>query len=135
MLFATTLSVPAATTKASPASVKLVLARGIIHQVDISFLDGPENEVHVIVRRPGLHQIVPTSEGTVVGNALTVSAFLREDLLEPPYQVVVDAWSPDASYAHEISVRVHVLPEEVLQPPQEGLGILHKLKTAILGGP
>lgn len=135
MLFSTTLTVPAATAQASPASVDLVIARGVIHQVDVSFLDGPENEVHVIVRRPGLHQIVPTSNGTVVGNAQTVSAFLREEILEPPFELAVDAWSPDATYAHEIAVRVHILPQEIVSPPQEGLGILHKLRTAILGGP
>ena len=135
MLFSTTLTVPAATTQAAPASAELAIARGIIHQVDISFLDGPENEVHVIIRRPGLHQLVPTSAGTVVGNARTVSAYLREELLEPPFKVVIDAWSPNATYAHEIAVHVHVLPPEVVSPPQEGLGILQKLKSAILGGP
>ncbi len=135
MLFATTLTVPAGTLQADPASADLVLARGIIHQVDISFLDGPENEVHVIVRRPGLHQLVPTSDGDVVGNAQTVSAYLREEILEAPFHLVVDAWSPNATYAHEVAVRVHILPPEVIQPPQEGLGILQKLKSAILGGP
>ena len=133
MLFATTLTVPAATTQASPATAILSLARGIIHQVDVSFLDGPENEVHVVVRRPGLHQVVPTSEGTIVGNNVTVSATLREELLEPPYQLVVEAWSPDADYSHEIAVRAHVLPPEIFNPPQEGLGILQRMARLILG--
>lgn len=135
MIFSTALSVPAGTTKASPATVDLVIAHGIIHLVEVSFLDGPENEVHVILRRPGLHQIVPTNEGSLVGNAITIQSFLQEPVEEPPYQLVVDAWSPSASYAHEIAVRVHVLPREILAPPSETLPLLKRLTRAILGGP
>ena len=135
MIFSTTLSVPAATARASPATVDLVIAHGIIHHVDISFLDGPENEVHVIVRRPGLHQIVPTNEGDIVGNSRTVAVFLWEPVEGPPYQLVVDAWSPDASYAHEIAVDVHVLPREVIAPLREEIPLLRRLTRAVLGGP
>lgn len=135
MLFSTTLTVPAGTLTTAPAEAALAVQPGIIHQVDVTFLDGPENEVHVALRSSGVHQIVPTNSGSIVGNARTVTASLRYPIEEPPHKVVLQAWSPDATYAHEVAVDVHVFPREVLEPPQEGLGILHRLKTAILGGP
>ncbi len=134
MIFATTLSVPAATKEASKAEARLTIAQGIIHLVEISFLDGPENEVNVALRRSGLHQIVPTGEGSIVGNAQTIFIVLHEEALQPPLELVVEGWAPNATYAHEVAVRVYILPQEILRPPREELGILQRLSRAILGG-
>ncbi|MFQ5880564.1 MAG: hypothetical protein ACE5IZ_10380 [Dehalococcoidia bacterium] len=134
MIFATTLSVPAGTAATAKVEARLAIARGIIHLVEIAFLDGPENEVHVAVRRPGLHQLVPTTAGSIVGNNQTIPTVLHEEAFEPPWELVVEGWSPDADYVHEVAVRVHVLPQEVLAPPREELGILRRLQRTILGG-
>lgn len=134
MIFADTFTVSAGTARASPLTRQLELVVGIIHQVEITFLDGPENEVNVIVRR-ALHQIVPTNEGaSIVGNNVTVRASLHQPILDAPLRVEIDAWSPDADYDHEVTVRVHMLPEEVLQPERPELSILQRLSRAILGG-
>ncbi len=134
MLFATTLTVAAGTAANAPAEAELNVDRGIIHQVDIGFLDGPENEVHAALRSAGVHRIVPTNTGDVVGNNETVTAHLHYSLEAPPYKVVLQGWSPDAAYAHEITVRVHMLPADVLQPPREELPILQRIARAIFGG-
>lgn len=134
MIFTTALTVPAGTAASSPVEAELDVAMGIIHQVDITFLDGPENEVHVALRSAGIHQIAPTNTGSFIGNARTVSATLYYPLEEPPYRVVLQGWSPDADYEHEITADVHVLPREILQPPREELGLLRRLTRALLGG-
>ncbi len=134
MIFAKALTVPAATAADSPIEAEIPLAVGIIHKIEITFLDGPENEVHVVVKRPGLHQIFPTHEGSIIGNAITVEAVLDEPVEESPLKVVVQAWSPNADFAHEISVRVHVLDRELLHPPNETVPLIQRLSRAILGG-
>ena len=134
MIFATTLSIPAATPANAKVEARLVLAQGVIHLVEITFLDGPENEVHVALRWPGTHQIVPTTEGSIVGNNQTVATVLREVAHEVPGELVVEGWSPDATYVHEVAVRVHILPQEALAPPREELSILQRLSRVILGG-
>lgn len=134
MIFADTFNVPAGTSATSPVTRQLELVVGIIHQIEVTFLDGPENEVDVVVRR-ALHQIMPTNEGaSIVGNNITVRASLHQPIRDVPLGVEIDAWSADADYDHEITVRVHLLPEEVLAPPREELGILRRLSRAILGG-
>ena len=134
MLFTDTFSVPAATLKASPVSRTLKIAPGIIHLAEVQFLDGPENEVNIVIKQ-ALHQRVPTNtEASVVGNANTVSASLLYPVEEAPFEVQIEAWSPDAGYAHEITVRLHILPREILQPPLPELGVLKRLGKMLFGG-
>ena len=134
MIFTKALTVPAGTAAETPVEAEIELAVGIIHKIEITFLDGPENEVHVVVKRPGLHQIFPTHESSIIGNAITVEAVLDEPVEDGPLKVVVQAWSPDAGFAHEVTVRVHVLDRKLLHPPNETVPLIRKLSRAILGG-
>ena len=127
MLFAIAFSVPAATPAASPTSQEIAVAHGVIHLVAISFLRGPNGLVHVRVRRSGLHQIVPTSSGDIVGDGNTVQTVLREPMLEPPYTLTVEAWSPLCDYSHLVTVEVHILPQDTLEPKLPELGLIPQL--------
>jgi len=133
MIFTDTFTVTAGKAATAPLERTVKLPHGIIHLVEISFLDGPENEVHIALRRAGLHQFCPTDTGSIVGNARTVSVVLREPVEEDPLEVVIEAWAPDATYDHEISVGIHVLRREVLEGAREELGILKRLSRAVLG--
>lgn len=134
MIFTANVTVPAGTLASAPSRTTLPLAHGIMHLVEVSFLDGPEGLVHVALAR-ALHQVVPTNpEGSIVGNDTTVRAQLWEPAEEPPYELEIQAWSPDCTYAHLVDVRVHVLPREVLQPPVPELNILRKLGKLVFGG-
>ena len=134
MLFVDTFTVPAATPAASPVSRELQIAHGIIHQVEVVFLDGPENEVKVALRH-GLHRVVPSQpDASVVGNAEAVRIILWEPAEEPPYLVIIEAWSPDADYPHEVTVRVSILPREILLPPLPELGLLKRIGRLLFGG-
>ena len=134
MLFTSTFTVPAATPAAAPHTEELVVAHGIIHQVEVAFLDGPEDEVNVVVRR-ALRQLVPTNpEASVVGNDTTVRAILSEPIEEPPYLLHIDSWSPNSTYGHEVTVRVHILPREVLMPEIPEMGVLRRIGRTLFGG-
>ncbi len=134
MVLIDTFTVPAGQAANPPLTRTLELAHGIIHQVEVVYLDGPENEVNIIVRR-ALHQIMPTNRaGSVVGNNGTVRAILFHPLEEPPYEVQIDAWAPNASYDHEVVVRIHILPREILMPPMPQLGILDRIGRTLFGG-
>ena len=133
MLFNDTFTVPAGTPESAPVSRELKVAHGIIHLVEIVFLDGPENEVHVVLRR-GLHRFVPSSpDSSIVGNADAVPVSLFEPVEESPFAIIIEAWSPDADYDHEISVRVNMLLREELRPPVPELGIISRLGKLIFG--
>lgn len=133
MLFTDTFTVTAATTKAAPVSRELPVSHGILHLVEVVFLDGPENEVLVTVGK-GEHQLVPTNpDGAIVGNAEAVAARLFQEIEESPYILTIKAWSPSAAYDHQITVRAHILPREILLPPTPELGILRKLGKMLFG--
>lgn len=133
MLFVDTFTVPAGTLEASPISRELLVQHGIIHLVEVAFLDGPENEVHVILRR-GIHRFVPSHpDGSIVGNAEAVPVSLFHPIEESPYFVTIEAWSPSATYDHEITVRIHILLREELQPPRPELGVIQRLGKLIFG--
>ncbi len=133
MIYADTFTVAAATAKTALITREIELDVGVIHLIEITYLDGPENEVEVVVRR-ALHQIVPSREDTsIVGNNTTVRAFMHEVLDDEPLAVEVDAWSPNADFEHEITVRVHVLPQEVISPPSAHNSLLERIARTILG--
>ena len=133
MLFTDTFTVAAATTKAAPVSRELAVTHGILHLVEVVFLDGPENEVLVAIER-GKRQIVPTNaDSAIVGNADTVAASLFQPIEESPYTLTIKAWSPSATYDHQVTVRCHILPRELLLPPTPELGILRRLGKMLFG--
>lgn len=133
MLFTDTFTVPAATTKASPISRELIVTFGILHLAEVVFLDGSENEVLVTIGQ-GEHQLVPTNaDKAIVGNAEAVAARLFQPVEAPPYTLTIKAWSPSATFDHEVTVRAHILPREVLLPQIPELSILQRLGKLIFG--
>ena len=134
MLFVDTFTVPAGTTAAAPVERELAVAHGIIHLAEVVFLDGPEDEVHVTLSR-GLHQFAPSHpDGSVVGNAEAVPASLFEPIVEPPYFIIIRAWSPQADYDHEITVRINMLLREELLPANPERGLLQRIGKLLFGG-
>lgn len=134
MLFVDTFTVPAGTLEASPIERELPLAHGIIHLAEVVFLDGPENEVHVALSR-GIHRFAPSHpDGSIVGNAEAVPASLFEPIEESPYFVIINAWSPNADYDHEITVRINMLLREELIQTRPEAGILQRIGKLLFGG-
>jgi len=105
------LTVPAGTTKASPAKTTCQLTKGIIHQYSIAFLEGCNNLVSIAVFEGGFQCFPINPDGAIKGNAEAVNKSTYYPLLAAPYKLAVKGWAPDCTYDHTIQFRVDVLPE------------------------
>jgi hypothetical protein len=78
--------------------------------VDVFFPPGPATLVHVAVK-DRLRQIVPANQDQDLNrDHVTVTSFLEYEILDPPYELIVEAWSPDAVYDHTITVDFDMEP-------------------------
>lgn len=116
MYFDYSLTVPAGTTAASPATQEVKLTHGIIHRVEIGFLSGPRGMVHIVIR-DALHQLWPTNpDGSFNSDKFTIAFNEYYEFFREPFTLILVGWSPDTTYDHVIEVRFGILPSEVLSP-------------------
>lgn len=110
MLFDFDLTVPAQTTQADPVVTLARLTRGKLTQIRVLFPPGPATLVHVVIRH-NLHQLMPANmEGDINFDDAVVTSPLDYDLVDPPYEIQMIGWSPDAVYSHIITVQFDVQP-------------------------
>ena len=103
MLFDYDLLVPKATPASDPAEALATLTRGKLRRIRVFFPPGPATTVHVAVRH-NLHQLVPANyDGTLNYDDISIVTELDYDLIDPPYQLRMIGWSPDAIYQHRIT--------------------------------
>lgn len=124
--------VPAGTTEAAPKVETLKLTKGIIHRVEVEFPSGCKGYVSLALYHQE-HQVWPTNpsgEFSTSGYTIPIDEHYR--LHTKPYSLKARAWSPDATYNHTITVRIGILPQEVLSP-LTGLGAMFKKFFKMLG--
>jgi hypothetical protein len=133
MIYEYNLTIPANTPASDPAYLEMPLGPGIIHKLEVEFPLGCNKAVLVALLR-GLHQIWPTNpDGALSANAYTISYPEYQPLEEAPFQVEAYGWSPGTAYSHTITIRIGVLPREVLEPGREALHFMGRLKNLIFG--
>ena len=133
MIYEYDLTVAAASTPAAPSTARLSLSHGIIHRLEVSYPPGCHNLVSVVLRR-GVHQVWPTNPGGALrADAYTIALPVWEPLEEAPYELQVDGWAPLATYDHIITVRLGILPREVLAPTDKSAPLLQRLSNLIFG--
>ena len=126
-------TVPKGTAEASPFRGTLKLSRGIIHQVEVRFEAGCQNEVSCVLRRRA-HKLFPNSEALNFSSEEDVIK-IREHypLTSLPYELYFEGWSPDADYDHTLRVRIGILPEDILSPQIGVWALLSKFFKLIPG--
>lgn len=123
MFYDFAVTVLAGTTKAVPKEQELKLVHGFVHRIEVDFPYGCRGYVSVVIYHRE-HQVWPTNPDRVFSaEGYTVPVREHYDLTVKPHNLLVRAWSPDADYDHTITVRVGILPEDVLVP-LTGLGAM-----------
>ena len=111
--YAVAFTVTKGTTKASPKETKLKLSAGVITEVGIAFLEGPNNEIGVRVLFHEF-QIVPITPGEwILGNDRRVAIRLHFDMGRGPYEVKIISHAENADFDHEIAVDATVMEKDV----------------------
>lgn len=108
MRFVKTLTVTANSLEASPSSTTLRLIGGTIKNVEIEFRPGCAWYVYVVILDRNL-QIAPANpEQGFCSDDEIMTFTMNYPLNDPPYELILDGWSPGAIYDHKITFRFDV---------------------------
>ena len=131
MLYEFDLTIPAETSKNSPAEREVAMSAGIIKQVEVQLPRGLRGLVHTVAIR-GIHQIWPANtDGSIKGNDARIVWGSEYDLTGPPHSIILRGWSPGTDYAHVVTWRFNIVAVPVKEPekPAKPKGILSALKN------
>uniref|UniRef100_A0A6M3Y2N6 Uncharacterized protein n=1 Tax=viral metagenome TaxID=1070528 RepID=A0A6M3Y2N6_9ZZZZ len=132
MFYDFAVTIPAGTLESAPIEQELNLTHGIIHRVELEFPAGCRGYAYLAIYHRE-HQILPTNINEAFnGEGYTIPIDEHFDLTEPPHNLLARGWSPNATYDHTITVRVGILPEEVVSP-LTGVGAMFKKFFKLLG--
>lgn len=111
--------VPADTGQDDPYTENLRLTPGTLTQVIVRFRAGCHNRVYVAMYE-SLFQIVPAYGGEAIyADNQTIVIPMNYPVIEPPYELLVQAWSPGTFYDHTLSLWLDLL--EMTVPVQISL--------------
>lgn len=103
------ITIPAGTAEDSPKEQELNLTHGIIHRVEVEFYPGPRRYVWVKIFQHE-HQLWPTNlDGSFCTDAYTIAFDEYHEMFQPPHNLLVRGYSPDADYDHVVTVRIGIL--------------------------
>ena len=97
------LSVPAATLKASPVSSVVRLERGRLFQVLVWFRPGPAGLVNVRIKDRAVQIIPANAEASLAYDDYVDLVQLDYDMKAEPFDLTIEAWSPNALFPHVIT--------------------------------
>jgi hypothetical protein len=114
--FHKTISVPENTAEAAPHIETIDIQSGVVHRVHISIPSGHAGLTGVRVLR-GLHQVAPTSASEwFQGDDMELDYQEYIEIAEAPFELTIESFNLDDTYAHTFRVGIGVLPEWVLVP-------------------
>ena len=106
----------ASDTEANPHKLKMHLAAGIIHQVDILFQSGCNHEEFVQIFNDAL-QLWPSNRSEKLrGNATVISFRDFFELSPGNTKLTAKIWTSLTADFREIIIQIGLLPKQVLQP-------------------
>ena len=118
--------VPAGTLESNPVVKTLKLTAGIIVRVDIGFPRGCNGYVYCRIKHEE-HQILPNNPDQVFRwDGETIECPMYLPLVNAPFTLKAEAYSPSAIYEHTLSIRVAVMREEEMYPTTGVMGALRK---------
>lgn len=128
MIYEWSIAVAANTTKANRDRKNITLPQGVIHRVNVIFPTGCAGLAHLIVR-DGVSNVYPTNSDDSFNSDNEIIDF--RDFFKLPYKrnkLQIYTWNLDDTYAHTITLRLGVLPEEVLLPFKVWEALINSMK-------
>jgi len=114
-IYTATLTVPANTQEANPATVAIEFREKVVERVEVKFPPGCADMVNVIVQH-GIKQVFPPETGmTIAGDGETVGFMEWWEAPETPCKLTFVGWSPGTSYDHKIICRIMTIPDKRLE--------------------
>jgi len=114
MIYRFGITTPANTTEDNKQKTVLLLAKGVIHQLDIDFPPGPSGLAHIEINR-ALHQVWPTNPAqNFAGDNVHISFHEHFELKDEPLQLEAYTWNEDTAHEHTITIRIGLLPSKFL---------------------
>jgi len=108
MRFVKTLTVTAGATGADPSTTAIRLIKGTLTHVEIEFRSGCAWYVYVVIHDRIL-QIAPANpEEAFSCDDHTESFTMNYPINDPPYELILNGWSPGANYDHKITYRFDI---------------------------
>jgi hypothetical protein len=117
------ISVPPLTLITNPVIMEIGLQRGKLFRVLVTFPAGCAGLVYASLFVHG-EQIAPWNPtGSLRGNDLTIEAVRDYPVDQPPFEMVVKAWSEDDTYTHTVLVDIMETEEIVRSVAEQVLGL------------
>lgn len=114
MLFSKDITIPITATKASPTTVILPIAHGIITKIMVRPRAGHQNLAHCVILHHE-HQIAPSTEGMDMhGEFFPLDWEEYYESYQPPYELKIKGWNDDETFAHTFTVYVVILPRKAV---------------------
>lgn len=132
-LFYIPVTIPKNTPASTPQIETIEIQSGIVHRIHISIPSGHAGLTGVRVLR-GLHQVAPTTGSEwFQGDDMELDYQEYIEVAEAPFELTIESYNADDTYAHTFRVGIGVLPEWVLLPQVLLKDILSGV-AEILGG-
>ncbi|MBA7573155.1 hypothetical protein ES708_14950 [subsurface metagenome] len=114
MLFEASITIPQNTTQASPETVSLGIAHGIITKIMVRPRPGHGALAHLVIRHHE-HQIAPSTEGmSFSGDTFPIDWEEYYESYQPPYELKLQGWNSSTLYPHTFDVFVAILPRKAV---------------------
>jgi len=114
MLFEASITIPKDTASASPTSVTMKIAHGIITKMMVRPRPGHAALAHLVILHHE-HQIAPSTEGMdFAGDTFPIDWEEYYESYQPPYELKLKGWNEDDTYQHTFDVFVAILPSKAI---------------------
>jgi len=113
VLFSFKVQAPANTPSTAPQWQRLPLDAGVIRKVVIQIPHGHAGLAHLRVFR-GSSQVIPANEDEDLSGDGLILEFDEEwiPLLQPPYELLAEAWNEDDTYDHTFYLHLQLIRRE-----------------------
>jgi len=126
------ITIPANTDKTSPVVVTWRVEEGVITHVEISFPPGCHRLAHVQIWYHESQLYPHGRDEDFAADAYTIKFTDQFEINEPPYELKIKGWNEDDTYDHTITVRVNIVPKELVFPAKP-LHIIASFLKRVLG--
>ncbi len=133
MIYERSITIPPNTPAEDPTRVDFAVDRGVIHYLEVEFPAGCAALAHLVIYYNS-RQVFPSEadqDFASDNHVVQLNEYLPIDL--EPLELSLRGWSDDDTYGHTLRVRVGLLRQEVLQPPDRSIPLLQQLTRLITG--
>ena len=132
MFYDFAITIEANTTEAEAKETRLELTWGIIHRIEVQFPIGTQALAHCRLLHRRAQKWPTNIDGSFASDGYVIPIDEHFDLTEPPHELTAICWNDDDTYPHTITIRIGILPPEVLTP-LTGIGAMLKKFLKLVG--